>query len=105
LVLGVAYKPDVGDTRESPALSILAGLDEAGAEVAFHDPLVEEVQLGSRSLKRTELTAAVLGEADIVVAVTDHSVYHWPSIADRSRVVLDTRNALKDHKRSNVVRL
>ena len=105
LILGVAYKPDISDIRESPALTILERLDKAGADVAFHDPFVEEIELKSGPLKRTDLSAAALREADIVVAVTAHSDYDWHDIADRSRLVLDTRNALKDYEGSNVVRL
>ncbi|HWL65234.1 MAG TPA: nucleotide sugar dehydrogenase, partial [Actinomycetota bacterium] len=105
LVLGVAYKPDVGDLRESPALEILEGLDKAGADITFHDPYVDEVQLKKRVIMRSELSPASLREADIVVAVTNHSGYDWGDIADRARTILDTRNALKAHPGPNVVRL
>jgi UDP-N-acetyl-D-glucosamine dehydrogenase len=105
LVLGVAYKPDISDVRESPALSILERLQKAGSKVAFHDPYVDRVSLKEGNIERTQLTAAALRDADIVVAVTAHSSYDWKDIADRSRVILDTRNALKDTPSTNVVRL
>lgn len=105
LLLGVAYKPDISDVRESPALSILERLQKAGADAAFHDPYVERVTLKSGVIERTELNAATLREADIVIAVTAHSSYDWNDIADRARVILDTRNALKHTPGTNVIRL
>ena len=105
LILGVAYKPDVGDMRGSPALTILLRLEKAGADIAFHDPYVDQVQLKDGVLDRTDLSAASLREADVVVAVTNHSTYDWADIADRSRVILDTRNALKHHPGPNIEKL
>lgn len=105
LILGVAYKPEVADIRESPAIEILERLRKAGAEVTFHDPHVEEVVLKTETMKRAELNAVALREADIVVAVTNHSTYDWNDIAERSRVILDTRNALRDTGANNVIRL
>jgi len=105
LLLGVAYKPDVSDVRESPALEILDRLQKAGADVGFHDPYVDEVSLKSSIIKRTELNAAALREADVVVTVTGHSSYDWADIADRSRMILDTRNVLRDTVADNVIRL
>ena len=105
LILGVAYKPDVGDIRESPAVDILERLEKASADIAFHDPYVDEVQLRTRSIARTELSAAALREADILVVITNHSIYDWADISDRARVILDTRNALKAHQGPNIVRL
>jgi nucleotide sugar dehydrogenase len=105
LVLGVAYKPDISDVRESPALSILERLQKAGAKAAFHDPYVERVKLKNGDIERTELSAETLREADIVVAVTAHSSYDWKDISDRARVILDTRNALKHTPSTNVIRL
>lgn len=105
LLLGVAYKPDVGDVRESPALEILARLRKAGANVSFHDPHVEEVRVSGEVVRGRDLDAAALREADIVVAITNHSTYDWPDIAERARLVLDTRNALAGLPDTNVVRL
>lgn len=105
LLLGVAYKPDVGDVRESPALEILARLRKAGADVAFHDPYVDEVRVAGEILRGSDLDAAALREADIVVAITNHSTYDWADVAERARLVLDTRNALAGVEGANVVRL
>lgn len=105
LLLGVAYKPDVGDVRESPALEILARLRKAGANVSFHDPYVEEVHVAGEVLRGRDLDAAALRESDIVVAITNHSTYDWADVADRARLVLDTRNALAGVDGTNVVTL
>ena len=105
LLLGVAYKPDVGDVRESPALEILARLRKAGAHVSFHDPYVDEVLVAGEVIQARELNAAALRESDIVVAITNHSTYDWGDVAERSRLVLDTRNALSGVDGANVVRL
>ncbi|HYP21962.1 MAG TPA: nucleotide sugar dehydrogenase [Actinomycetota bacterium] len=105
LLLGVAYKPDVGDVRESPALEILARLRKAGANVSFHDPYVEEVRVAGEVIPVRTLDSAALRESDIVVAITNHSTYDWQDISDRSRLVLDTRNALAGITGGNVVTL
>ena len=94
LILGVAYKKDTGDTRESPSLDIMQLLDERGAKVMFHDPYNREVNLdGGKVYRRSPLTATTLGKADLVIIVTDHSDYDYQEIVRRSRAVLDTRNA------------
>lgn len=95
LVLGVAYKANVADTRESPAVEIIERLGRAGAEVSFHDPHVEALGLKNGPLTRTELTDEALEAADLVLVVTDHLAYDWRRIARRARLVLDTRNALR----------
>ncbi|MFN2588996.1 MAG: nucleotide sugar dehydrogenase [Actinomycetota bacterium] len=105
LLLGVAYKADVGDVRESPALEILARLRKAGASVSFHDPYVDEVRVAGEVMRGRDLDAAALRESDIVVAITNHSAYDWKDVAERARLVLDTRNALAGIAGSNVVRL
>jgi len=94
LVLGVSYKRDTGDTRESPALDVLQLLEERGAKVMFHDPYNREISLdGGRRYRRSPLTAATLKKADLVVIVTDHSNYDYADIVRHARSVLDTRNA------------
>lgn len=99
LVLGLAYKKDVADVRESPALEIITRLRELGAAVDYHDPLIpathkmRRYDLGMASI---ELSDDALSLADAVVIATDHSSYDWQHIADRSRLVVDTRNALRD---------
>ncbi len=95
-VVGVAYKRDTGDTRESPALDVIRLFHEKGADVVFHDPFNTTVRLESGALaKVTPMTPATLRRADLTVIVTDHSVYDWRQIVRHSRLVLDTRNATR----------
>lgn len=105
LVLGVTYKRDVEDVRESPAVDVINLLLSKGARVDYHDPYVEQLEISDAEppIKRTELTDDMLGTYDAVVIITDHSSYHWPSIAQHSRLVVDTRNAMHDiGKRDNI---
>jgi UDP-N-acetyl-D-glucosamine dehydrogenase len=95
LVLGVAYKPDVSDVRESPALAILSRLRKSGAVVSFHDPHVPSVDLDDGQLDGIELDDQRLRETDLVAVVTNHSSYAWDVVARHAPLILDTRNALK----------
>ena len=95
LLLGVAYKPNVGDVRESPALDVIHLLQERGAEVSFHDPYISDLDLTRVPARRVELTAANLKKADCVVITTNHDGYDWPWIANQARLIVDTRNALQ----------
>ena len=94
LILGVAYKRDVDDVRESPALDVLNLLESRGAHVSYNDPHVPELKADGTTLRSQELLPAVR-EADLVVIVTDHSAYPYRDIVDAARVVVDTRNATK----------
>jgi UDP-N-acetyl-D-glucosamine dehydrogenase len=94
LALGVTYKADVDDTRESPAMEIISRLTRAGADVAFHDPHVESVPTPQATLRRVELTDGVIGSADLVVILTGHSPYDWQRVANEAQLILDTRNAM-----------
>lgn len=94
-LLGMAYKRDVDDVRESPAFDILYLLAELGAQVEWADPHVESIWLEDGSLStHTEVTPAWLASLDCVVVVTDHRAFDWAMIAQHARVVVDTRNAL-----------
>jgi len=104
LVLGVAYKPDVGDARESPALRVIELLNDRGASVEFHDPLIDAVEVGDGQLERSDLSEAV-ARADLVVLLTPHSAYDLKSIATAARVVFDARNAFGHSRPSNVIPL
>jgi len=95
LILGVAYKRDVGDTRESPALDLIHLLLEKGADVAYHDPYVHRLEVDGVSMSSVTLDEAALQRADCVVIVADHSAYDWEWIVEHSRLVVDTRNATK----------
>jgi UDP-N-acetyl-D-glucosamine dehydrogenase len=96
LVLGVAYKANVSDMRESPALDIMRGLAARGAEVSFHDPHVAEVEVDGQSYKRVELSDERLAASDIAVIVTDHADIDWARVVARTPRVFDTRNATRD---------
>ena len=94
LVLGVAYKKDISDMRESPALDIIHLLQEKGAVVTYHDPHVPAFDHDGMAMTgETDLDAA-LDAADCVVVATDHSVYDWTEIGRRARVVVDTRHVM-----------
>ena len=94
LVLGVAYKKDIDDVRESPALDIIALLYEKGADIRYHDPFVAEFAYnGLRLVSESDLDSA-LEAADCVVIATDHTIYDWPHIAEKASLLVDTRHIL-----------
>ncbi len=94
LVLGVTYKKDIDDVRESPALDIIRLLEDRGARVGYNDPYVPELHMSGRVLRSQDLLPAVR-EAHVVVIVTDHTAYAYREIVEAARVVVDTRNATK----------
>lgn len=94
LVLGAAYKPDIDDVRESPALDVIGLLKQKGAEVSYHDPYIPSLRHDSWELHSvTDLMGAV-AKADCVVIVTNHSSYDYPAILAQAQLIMDTRNAL-----------
>lgn len=95
LILGVAYKRDVGDVRESPALDVIHLLQERGAEIVYHDPYVPDLAHEGFPLSSIELDEQSVREADCVVVITDHSSYDWEWIANHARLLVDTRHAVK----------
>ncbi|MGH9894106.1 MAG: UDP binding domain-containing protein, partial [bacterium] len=95
LVLGVAYKRGVGDTRESPALEILARLREKGAEVSYADPYVPSVVLNGATLKAVEFTDRDLEAADCVLILTDHPEFDYQRLVAIAPLVIDTRSATR----------
>lgn len=105
LVLGVAYKPDVGDVRESPSVKVIQHLMRRGADVGYHDPFVDSVQVNGSRLERVELSQRAVAKADCIAILTDHSAYDLPWIADHAALVFDCRNAFGADRRENVVRL
>ncbi len=94
LVLGVAYKKDVSDLRESPALDIIHLLRAKGARVSYHDPYVPEVRVDEARLTGVSDLPAALAESDCVIVATDHSSYDWEQIRARAGLIVDTRHAL-----------
>lgn len=95
LVLGVAYKKDVADMRESPALSILEQLMLRKARVIYHDPHVPLLQLSDKMLRSEPLEPGTLAGADLTLIVTDHAAIDYAKVLEHSRLILDTRNVLK----------
>ena len=105
LVLGVAYKKDIDDLRESPALTIIELLQKEGAQVSYHDPYFPFIGKGRKydlQMKRTELEN--LGQYDCVLIVTDHSDYDYRRIVGEAQLVVDTRNATKGIENPKIVR-
>ena len=105
LVLGVAYKPDVGDIRESPSLRVMSVLERRGVDLAFHDPFVDAVEVNGKRLQRAELTEEAVAAADLVAVLTPHSGYDLDWLARTAVLVFDARNALGPSQPPNVVRL
>ena len=105
LVLGVAYKKDIDDLRESPALTIIELLQKDGAEVSYHDPYFPFIGKGRKydlQMKCADLKN--LGQYDCVVIVTDHSDYDYGRIVEEAQLVVDTRNATHGISSPKVVR-
>jgi UDP-N-acetyl-D-glucosamine dehydrogenase len=105
LVLGAAYKPDVGDLRESPAIRVMEMLKKRGAEVSFHDPYVESVALNGSILQRKELSKRLLASSDCVAFLTPHAAYDLDWLAEHAPLIFDARNAFADRSYDNVIRL
>ena len=95
LLLGAAYKENVGDLRESPALDLIRLLEEQGAQVAYHDPYVPRIELDDMHLESVELDGEVLQSSDCIVITTAHDSYDWQWVVDNSPLVVDTRNATR----------
>ena len=100
LVLGVAYKPDIKDTRESPALDVIKLLEEKGSKIIYNDPFVPEINWNKTKHLSRKLTPAVLKKADLTVVLTHHSQYDYQWIVDNVKAVFDTRNATRSVKRN-----
>jgi UDP-N-acetyl-D-glucosamine dehydrogenase len=105
LALGVSYKSDVNDTRESPALEVVKELMEKGAIVSYSDPHVPRVEIGGEFLVSVSLTAQLLRSIDCVAILTDHSAVDYSMLVAESSLILDCRNALKDFPGSNIIPL
>ena len=95
LILGVTYKADVSDTRESPALDLIHLLVEKGANVSYHDPYAACIEVAESKMMGIPLDEAALRRADCVVVSTDHSSYDWQWVADNSSLIFDTRNVTR----------
>ncbi len=105
-VLGVAYKPDVSDARESPALKVMNLLARRGARLAYHDPYVPELELQEAGrLRSSALTPEALARADCLVVLTHHSSLDWGWVGQHARLIVDTRNVIPAGSPAQVVRL
>jgi UDP-N-acetyl-D-glucosamine dehydrogenase len=98
LIVGISYKKDVTDTRESPAFEVVEELKERGATVAYYDPFVPASDFKGHRLRSVKLTPKELRKYDCVVIVTDHSDVDYDMIVKNSEYILDTRNALRNIK-------
>ncbi len=107
LVLGAAYKPDIDDLRESPALDVIGLLKQKGADVSYHDPFISSLRHEGLQMDSVPDLMAAVRQADCVVIVTNHSSYDYVKMLQEARLMVDTRNALgslgRDHPK--VVRL
>ena len=101
LVLGVAYKPDVDDLRESPALDVIGLLEQKGSRVFYHDPYISHLHHENWEFDRVEDLMISVRQADCVVIITNHSVYDYRAILEAANLVVDTRNALSQFKRAS----
>jgi len=100
LVMGITYKADVNDIRESPALEILEMLERKGAHVSYSDPFTPQLVQGGVKLTAVEPTPDAIAAADCVLILTNHSSFDYATIADRAALVVDTRNALKAYRQT-----
>ena len=104
-IFGVAYKKDVSDFRESPAFDILSKLKSKGAVLSYTDPYIKDVEFDGVSFKSRKPSNSFLNKIDCSVIVTDHSVFDYDTIVKESKLIVDTRNALKGFKGKNICRL
>jgi UDP-N-acetyl-D-glucosamine dehydrogenase len=101
LVLGLAYKPDVDDVRESPSFELIEKLEHLGAHVDYHDPHVphtHKMRHHDLQMKSIELSKQSLASYDCVIVATHHAAYDWQMIVENSKLIVDTRNATKAAK-------
>ena len=108
LVLGLAYKPDVDDVRESPAFEIIEALQALGADVDYNDPHVPQTHKMRKhdlGMSSVELSGEKLADYDAVIIVTHHQAYDWPMIFEHCRLIIDTRGVRRQvsHPRARVV--
>lgn len=101
LVLGAAYKPDIDDLRESPALDVIGLLEQGGAQVSYHDPFIPELHHENINLSSVPDLMAAVEEADCLVIITNHSQYDYQAIYESARCIMDARNALGEIARGD----
>ena len=102
-VMGVAYKRDIDDVRESPALDIMHLLLERGARITYSDPYVPEIRVDRDTMRSAD--TGIAESADCVVVLADHTCFDYTSLAANAKLIIDTRNALKAFRQPNIIRL
>ena len=106
LIIGVAYKNDIDDCRESPALDIIELLQKEGSSVKYHDPYVDKLEFNEISLKSiSNLNSNVIRDFDACIILTNHSNVDYSVLAKNSKLIIDTRNVLQNHEEDNIIRL
>ena len=102
LLLGLAYKPDIDDVRESPSFELIEKLEELGAKVDYNDPHVSETHYmrrwGNMGKKSVPLSKESLASYDVVLIATNHSAYDYNFIAEHAKLIVDSRNAMKNYQ-------
>jgi len=104
LILGVAYKANIDDVRESPAIKVAELLRRKGAQIVYHDPFVKSFAAGGKTVPSVGLSAEEISRADAVLVITDHRDVDYALVVEHAQMVLDTRNVLKPYDAPNVVR-
>jgi UDP-N-acetyl-D-glucosamine dehydrogenase len=102
VILGITYKKDVADIRESPSLKLLEFLEKKGVDVCYNDPYVERVEVGNITYESQPLTDNLIKDADCILIATDHTSYDYDSITKKAKFVFDTRGAARNLHRDNV---
>lgn len=105
LILGVSYKKDIGDIRESPVLDVIELLRKKEAIIQYHDPYIPSIDLHGKTYTSVPLSPATLSRQDCVVITTNHSIFNIPEIVQHSSLIVDARNATKGIKNKNIVKL
>ena len=106
--MGLAYKPDVDDTRESPSFELLKILEDRGAQVEYSDPHIAETRRVRRhdfKMKSVELTPESIASFDCILISTNHAAFDYAMVAEHGKLVVDTRDAMRDHHESMGERL
>jgi UDP-N-acetyl-D-glucosamine dehydrogenase len=102
LIIGVAYKKDIGDTRESPALKVIELLLDRKARISYVDPYVEQIRVGQENFSSQTLNEEILKASDCVVIITDHTTVDYPLIVEQASLIVDTRNVLKKFRHAKI---
>jgi UDP-N-acetyl-D-glucosamine dehydrogenase len=105
LIIGVAYKKDIGDTRESPALKVIELLLDRKAKISYVDPHVEQIRVNQESLRSQRLNEEILKTSDCVVIITDHTTIDYSLIVEQAPLIVDTRNVLKNFRHAKIFQI